>query len=101
MSTILLSKTPVQHPAGSTLDYGFDLTAAIAAIEPGATPDTVVWTVPAPLTSVAAVPPVDGLTIRTRLSGGVVGGVYPIKAVVTLTNGEILPVIGKLAVVEP
>lgn len=101
MTTILLSKTPVAHPAGATLDYGFDLTEAIERIEPGATPDTVVWTVSAPLTKVAAVPETDGLTIRTRLSGGVVGGVYTIKAVVTLTNGEILPVIGKLAVVDP
>lgn len=99
MSTLFLGADPVAHPIGSKIDYGFDLTDAIGRIEAGDTIASVTWTVPTALTKTALTPEIDGLTVRTRLTGGTVGGVYTVKALVVLTGGEEFPVSGTLQVV--
>jgi hypothetical protein len=99
MSTIFLGGAAVAHPIGAKIDYGFDLTTEIARIEAGDTIASVAWTVPPALTKTALTPEIDGLTVRTRLTGGTVGGVYTVKALVVLTGGEEIPVSGTLTVV--
>lgn len=99
MSTIFLGGETIAHPSGAKIDYGFDLTEAIGRIEAGDSIASVTWTVPPALTKAALTPEIDGLTVRTRLSGGTVGAVYTIKALVVLAGGEEIPVSGKITVV--